>query len=206
MEGIVVEWNDDRGYGFILSPVSHQRLFFHISSVNSNRRPNVNDEVEFVIGEDRRGEACAVDVRLEEVLTLSFSFSLIFGITFLTVLVSSYFILGLDILFVAAYFGMSFFTFMLYMLDKNAAENNEWRTPELTLHMFALFCGWPGALIAQQTLRHKSVKQPFKAILWLTITLNSVIFLLLLTPEGLGYFDHFIYKLGLLSDAIISEV
>ncbi|WP_158008491.1 cold-shock protein, partial [Vibrio breoganii] len=34
MEGRVVEWNDDRGYGFISSPISHQRLFFHISSVN----------------------------------------------------------------------------------------------------------------------------------------------------------------------------
>lgn len=206
MEGTVVEWNDDRGYGFISSPISHQKLFFHISSVNGGRRPSVNDEVEFAIGQDRRGDACAVDVRLAEVLTVNFSFPLVFALTFLVGLASSYFIFDVDVLFVAAYFGMSFFTFMLYAIDKNAAENNEWRTPESTLHLFALICGWPGALIAQQILRHKSVKQPFKAILWITIILNSAVFLSLLTPQGLGYFDHFVYKLGLLVDAIRSTI
>lgn len=52
---------------------------------------------------------------------------------------------------------------------------------------FALIGGWPGALIAQNQLRHKSQKQPFKAILWMTIVLNCSAFIWLLTPEGAVY-------------------
>lgn len=206
MEGRVVEWNDDRGYGFILSPVSHQRLFFHISSVNSSRRPNINDNVQFAIGQDRRGDACAVDVRLSESIALSFSFPLLFGFTFLVSLVASYFVFNLDMLFVGAYVGMSFLTFILYASDKSAAQNNEQRTSEASLHMFALFCGWPGALIAQQTLRHKSRKQPFKTVLWLTVIINSLAFVFLLTPQGLVYFDLIVYKLGILFNAIVASI
>ncbi|WP_353805552.1 DUF1294 domain-containing protein [Pseudoalteromonas sp.] len=32
--------------------------------------------------------------------------------------------------------------------------------------------GWPGSLIAQQWLRHKSKKRSFIAVLWLTIIAN----------------------------------
>ena len=72
----------------------------------------------------------------------------------------------------AAYAGMSLLTFVVYAIDKAAAQAQRWRTPESTLHLLALAGGWPGALLAQQWLRHKSVKQPFRTVFWLTVVIN----------------------------------
>lgn len=64
---------------------------------------------------------------------------------------------------------LSALTYLLYAKDKRAARKELRRTPEKTLHLFALVGGWPGALLAQAQLRHKTQKQPFKTLLWLTI-------------------------------------
>jgi uncharacterized membrane protein YsdA (DUF1294 family) len=56
-------------------------------------------------------------------------------------------------------------TFGAFALDKAAAENRRRRTPEITLLSLALVGGSLGALTAQQLLRHKTRKQPFRAIL-----------------------------------------
>ena len=53
---------------------------------------------------------------------------------------------------------LSLITILAYGLDKSAAQNNRWRTQENTLHLFSLFGGWPGALIAQKIFRHKTQK------------------------------------------------
>lgn len=63
-------------------------------------------------------------------------------------------------------------TFIAYAIDKAAAKSNRWRIPESTLHAFALVGGWPGALLAQTVLRHKSVKREFRLIFWVTVGIN----------------------------------
>lgn len=74
---------------------------------------------------------------------------------------------------VAGYYGIaSVGTFIAYALDKSAASNDRWRTPEGTLHLFGLFGGWPGALAAQRWLRHKSRKPSFQFVFWATVALN----------------------------------
>lgn len=78
----------------------------------------------------------------------------------------------------------SLVTFVFYALDKNAARKGAWRIPEAQLHLFALIGGWPGAMIAQQTLRHKSKKPSFRFVFWLTVLLNIAAVIWLLTPEG----------------------
>ena len=62
--------------------------------------------------------------------------------------------------------------FALYGLDKSAARRGMWRTPELTLHAVSLIGGWPGALLAQSVFRHKTRKQPFRTVFWVTVVLN----------------------------------
>jgi uncharacterized membrane protein YsdA (DUF1294 family) len=62
--------------------------------------------------------------------------------------------------------------FVAYAADKNAARNGARRTPESTLHVLALAGGWPGALIAQAVLRHKTQKASFRAVFWLTVAAN----------------------------------
>ena len=56
----------------------------------------------------------------------------------------------------AVYVVASLIAFMAYAFDKSAARHRRWLTLEATLHWFGLACGWPGALLAQQMLRHKS--------------------------------------------------
>ena len=70
------------------------------------------------------------------------------------------------------YLGFSVATFVAYALDKSAAVQGRWRTPERTLHLLALAGGWPGALLAQQLLRHKTRKAAFIRVFWVTVGLN----------------------------------
>ncbi len=79
-------------------------------------------------------------------------------------------------------------TFVVYAKDKRAAINGNWRVPEKTLHIFSVAGGWLGALIAQDKLRHKTQKQPFRAIYWLTVVINVAVFLWTLTPSGQAIF------------------
>jgi uncharacterized membrane protein YsdA (DUF1294 family) len=72
----------------------------------------------------------------------------------------------------ASYGGTSVLTFAVYAFDKSAAQSGRWRVPERTLHLLAALGGWPGALLAQRVLRHKSRKLSFLAIFWSTVAIN----------------------------------
>ena len=67
-------------------------------------------------------------------------------------------------------------TFIVYALDKSAAKAGRWRVAEKTLHLLALAGGWPGALLAQQLLRHKTSKPGFIAMFWFTVLVNVAAF------------------------------
>lgn len=83
------------------------------------------------------------------------------------------------------YVGLSLWSFAMYAYDKRQAQTGGWRTPESSLHTVALLGGWPGALLAQQWLRHKSSKVPFRRVFWATVVLNMLAFIVLLSPAGL---------------------
>lgn len=67
--------------------------------------------------------------------------------------------------------GLSLATFAVYATDKRHAKQGDPRTPETTLHLLGLIGGWPGALLAQQWLRHKTAKPSFQTIFWLVVAL-----------------------------------
>ena len=74
------------------------------------------------------------------------------------------------------YLAASIITFLVYAVDKSAAKNGQWRTPESTLHLLGLAGGWPGALVAQKWLRHKSKKPSFQIIFWVSVVINCAAF------------------------------
>jgi len=76
--------------------------------------------------------------------------------------------------FAAVYLVVSAATFLAYAADKSAARRHARRTPESTLHLLALAGGWPGALVAQQLLRHKTAKLRFRIMFWATVLLNAL--------------------------------
>ncbi|MDH5896364.1 DUF1294 domain-containing protein [Vibrio splendidus] len=83
-------------------------------------------------------------------------------------------------------------TFFVYAKDKRAAINGNWRVPEKTLHIFSVAGGWLGAFIAQEKLRHKTQKQPFRSIYWLTVVINVAAFAWTLTPSGQAVFGRWL--------------
>lgn len=80
---------------------------------------------------------------------------------------------------------LSLVTFFVYWLDKHAAQNGQWRTPENTLHLLSLLGGWPGAWCAQQALRHKSSKAPFLFSYWATVALHCGLLMMALFNQRL---------------------
>src|SRR3954453_3158200 len=73
---------------------------------------------------------------------------------------------------VATYAVMSVVTFAVYAFNKSRAARGGWRVAESHLHALALLGGWPGALLAQQTLRHKRRKVAFMLVTLLIVALH----------------------------------
>jgi uncharacterized membrane protein YsdA (DUF1294 family) len=81
------------------------------------------------------------------------------------------------------YLGASAVTFIAYWLDKSAARNAQRRTPERILQLLGLIGGWPGALIAQRVLHHKTRKLSFQIVCWASVVLNCSVLLWLWSPS-----------------------
>jgi uncharacterized membrane protein YsdA (DUF1294 family) len=84
----------------------------------------------------------------------------------------------------ALYGVMSIAAFLAYAIDKSAARQRQQRIRENTLHLLALSGGWPGALAAQQLLRHKSSKQSFQTVFWITVIVNCSALVCLVAPQA----------------------
>jgi uncharacterized membrane protein YsdA (DUF1294 family) len=84
----------------------------------------------------------------------------------------------------AVYPLMSLVAYLMYAQDKLAAIRRTWRVPESSLHLVELCGGWPGAYVAQQTMRHKTMKQPYQAIYWLIVLLHVGVAALWLVAPG----------------------
>ena len=53
-QGIIVQWNDERGFGFLKKEGESKKIFFHISKIktHSSHKPAVGDKVIFEIKHD----------------------------------------------------------------------------------------------------------------------------------------------------------
>ena len=74
------------------------------------------------------------------------------------------------------YAGASALCFALYAVDKAAARAGRDRISESMLLSLGFIGGWPGAIVAQQVFRHKTVKRLFRLRFWLSVATNLAIF------------------------------
>ncbi|HSR65173.1 MAG TPA: DUF1294 domain-containing protein, partial [Xanthomonadaceae bacterium] len=148
------------------------------------RRPAVGDRVSYAVARDARGRRTAVQLRFAGATpipvkpTRGAPVGHVFPRRALVLLACAALALAawnraLPPAVLLAYAIASVVTFLAYARDKHAAERGGWRTRESTLHTFALLGGWPGALLAQGLLRHKSSKAGFQWVFWCTVLLNG---------------------------------
>jgi len=194
-QGRLKNWIDDKGFGFIAGENGEPDLFIHISAFSQQGfRPQINQQLLFTASKDKHGRSRAIDAylvgsrvkarpkvtsrRFWQILLIAFS------ITFFILVAVLIFIGKIPGIILYWYVMLSFLLFALYKTDKQAAKLKHWRTKENTLHILSLLGGWSGALIAQQTLRHKSKKTSFKVVYFLTLVVNLTLFGLLFTQQG----------------------
>jgi uncharacterized membrane protein YsdA (DUF1294 family)/cold shock CspA family protein len=190
-EGRLKSWNDDRGFGFIDPMQGGPEIFVHIKAFrHRNGRPHVDQFLSFEVELGPQGKNRAKNVELvgrtttprkrhRESSTPRGTHKLVAIPGFVVLYLVVSFFWEPPLVLAAIYLGVSVVTFIAYALDKSAARRDARRTPEGTLHMLALAGGWPGALLAQQSLRHKSSKTEFQTVFWCTVILNIIAFVLI---------------------------
>jgi uncharacterized membrane protein YsdA (DUF1294 family)/cold shock CspA family protein len=188
--GTLSQWDDAKGYGFITPDVGGARLFVHIKAFGLRpHRPFVGERLSFSETRDAQGKRRAAQVQSlaprpapPVPAPRDSSRVLLLVPAFAALVLFCHLRWGLPNALGGAYSAMSMATFIVYALDKRAARRGGWRVAENTLHGLSLLCGWPGALLAQELLRHKSTKPAFRRRFWLTVALNVLGFALLFTP------------------------
>lgn len=202
LKGIIREWRDESGFGFIEPEGGGTRIFAHIKAFGSlQRRPENGTRVTYLAGTDDRGRPCAVKIafdgerhepprRRSPQPATQGKGAVLFAMLFVVLLVAATAAGWLPTEIAGLYVATSVLAFMVYAVDKSAARSGAWRTQESTLHLLALIGGWPGALTAQRWLRHKSSKQSFQTVFWATVVLNCSGLAWLLTPDGSAQLNH----------------
>lgn len=196
-KGKISRWQDDKGFGFIQPMLGGPQVFLHVSALqNRQRRPEIDAVVTYTRTIDDKGRFQAQDVifageqpipkaiqRQKSKLQLQLKrqgpwqpkyWQYGLAAAFLLLLTAGAVEAYVSWKIVLFYLVTSILTFAFYCNDKFAAERRRWRTAESTLQMFALLGGWPGALIAQNLLRHKISKSAFMTQFWLMGYINVI--------------------------------
>ena len=188
--GMIKSWNDERGFGLIAPTLGGEDIFVHVKAYRSRTpRPAVGQRVTFEVEVNAHGRKRARRVELVQPSrqrvhartrrssrggAISYLAIALFALVFLMASFAWQVPAWIALLYIVA----SITAFLTYAIDKSAAASGAWRIPEQTLLFLGLAGGWPGAIVAQQMLRHKSIKQPFRLAFWGTVIINVLAFLL----------------------------
>lgn len=201
-KGILEDWHDARGFGFIRRP-DGSKLYIHMKSIGKSiDRPKPGDALTYEIGEGAGGRPAAVKARIIEqpapvapapAATAAqarptpaappqaqepqrgFRQISVRTAAAATLIV----LLGNDIMLerFPAWVGLLYIiggiaSWLFYQADKRAAEKRAWRAPERSLHLADLAFGIIGGLLAQHVLRHKTYKPGFVMVTALITALH----------------------------------
>lgn len=200
VDGEIVHWHDEKGFGFVAVQTPSLKVFFHASVLQArDLLPQKGEQVRIKatyadgkwtateVSSPRRQQAQADAAKRASVVWQPMKNQLMFALP----------MAGLWLLLLAwklpKLFAMSvllsLWCGMLYAWDKRCAISKRRRIPEQKLHLFALLGSWPGAWLARYAFRHKTTKQPFVLLFWLSVLLNValVLYILFGQPEALAF-------------------
>ena len=182
--GRLKSWNAERGFGFIEPDSGGQEVFVHISAVPARLRPpRVGQAFTFEVELNREGKKRATNIgvsepprvtpRVQREAPAQWSMASAFAIPgFIATYVAVASKYPVSPWFALAYIVLSVVCLMVYAFDKSAAVAGRWRSSEQSLLALGLLGGWPGGLVSQQLLRHKSSKSSFREAFWGTVAVN----------------------------------
>lgn len=198
-QGSIRRWNADKGFGFIQGAHSSD-VFFHIRDFGGGtpaQGMQVTYEEIQVGGKGPRAmqvrplAACAPSParklptqrprpstsgqRPPPTAPAGTGLAILLMLAWLALLAYGSWAQRLPLWLLGVLLGLNLLTFLAYALDKSAARQGNWRTPEIKLHLLALLGGWPAAWWAQQWLRHKSNKEEFRSTYWVTLLFNCAV-------------------------------
>ncbi|MFD0739346.1 DUF1294 domain-containing protein [Lysobacter koreensis] len=192
--GKVQAWHDDKGYGFIAAlgdASAGDRVFFHIRDYErAGRRPQIGELVRYrparradgrpradwvrravqakrpaprtTAGTHRVAPAREIPTPVALPLIAAYAAAIAWAIQVERLPTLAAFVLA----------GLSVAAYIAYAIDKHAAQNGRWRVAESTLHGLEMLGGWPGALLAQRVMRHKTRKARYRVGFWLAVAVN----------------------------------
>lgn len=181
--GVLKTWNDEKGFGFIAPEDGSPDVFLHISALNNIAlRPVAGAAVAYSIQKDEQGRLRAGKAWIEfgkvarspargwGPWIAAFAVADFIG---LLAVAAGYGLLPRAV--PIGYLALSIVTFGAYVWDKWRARRGGDRTAEATLHLCEMLGGWPGALVAQQWLRHKSRKRSYQIRFWIIVAVHLAV-------------------------------
>jgi uncharacterized membrane protein YsdA (DUF1294 family)/cold shock CspA family protein len=189
-EGIIASWNGDRGFGFIQPKAGGPQVFMHIRALpRGSSAPRPGEALSYELETTDTGKTRARYVRLAGAPQLQkYGRTRSSVLSYLPVVAFAVVYFVVAILWTVPYWvgvvyvGASILCFLIYAIDKSAAAEGGWRVSESALLLLGLAGGWPGAIVAQQVLHHKTGKRSFQAAFAGSVVLNVVLFVFLTSP------------------------
>ena len=171
MQGKIINFDREKGYGFIYSNDYKENIFIHKSEIKNASELFQGQNVEFQIKRTKKGlSAIGLEAGVKQ-QSPYLLFALISAI--ITIAIFSYLYVYEHIRPIFSYLiAINFSTFVLYGYDKLISSGEALRIPEWNLHALAILGGSPAGLASQKFFRHKTVKGSFQLVYWIIVVIQ----------------------------------
>jgi uncharacterized membrane protein YsdA (DUF1294 family)/cold shock CspA family protein len=209
-QGVLEDWRDERGFGFIRRPGNAGKIYVHMKSIGKSvDRPKPGDRMDYEVTSDSQGRPVAINVRFSRTkhstpppllsvhsqarhTVLGVATRVVGAAVILALLSGNIITERLPVWIAALYLIAGVGSFLLYRADKLAAVDHGWRKPEIRLQLLDLTFGIIGGLFAQHVFRHKTYKPGFVMVTALITALHVLTLGLILfgvyAPGSIGQF------------------